>query len=221
MISPRPVGIVAFVLLGCASNCQDVTATGWQPPANSDLAVSDSFEGGVFSPDFKPTIGDWRVANGVLKGSEVPSDAHAAAARYHVVTSNAAYQLKFQLSSDTKSFHVGFDPARGQLDKKGHLFSVIVTPTGWRILKHLDKNRREEDPNEIMAQAKVPFEADRWYDLRITTWGPYVTARMEGMSPLKASHPTFAVEKPAVVFRCMGKGVKIDDLRVWTQRDSR
>lgn len=117
-----------------------------------------------------------------------------------------------------KAFHFGFDPARGELKKKGHLFSLIVTPESWKILKHVDKNRREEDPNETLAEQKSKFDRDTWYTLSVTTWGKYVTARVDGKETLKASHATFGVKKPTLVFRCLGNGVEIDDIRVWTQR---
>lgn len=85
-------------------------------------------------------------------------------------------------------------------------------------MKHVDKNRREEDPNETLAEQKTEFERDKWYSLRVTTWQTYVTARVEGKETLKASHETFGVKKPTLVFRCIGNGVEIDDIRVWTQK---
>jgi hypothetical protein len=117
-----------------------------------------------------------------------------------------------------KTFHFGFDPAKGELDKKGHLFSIVVTSTGWKILKHVDKARPKEDPNEVLAQEQTDFETGEWYSLRVTTWGPYVKARIEEKAMLEASHPSFAVKKPTLVFRCIGDGVEIDDVKVWVPK---
>ncbi len=108
---------------------------------------------------------------------------------------------------------------RRRTKKKGHLFSVIVTPYSWKVLKHVDKNRREEDPNETLAEQETKFKYGCWYHLRVTTWDKYVTARIEGKEPHKASHPTFGVRKPTLVFRCLGAGLEIDDIRVWTQKN--
>ena len=106
------------------------------------------------------------------------------------------------------------DPARGELKKKGHLFSVIVTPTSWKIMKHVDKDRREEDPNETLATEATEFKTGQWYALKLVTSGTEVKATIDGKQPLQATHPTFGVNKPTLVFRCIGDGVEIDDLRV-------
>jgi hypothetical protein len=189
-----------------------------EPPANSKLVVEETFDRAELGKGWNSTTGDWKIVDGVLRGSEIPAEKHSAATRRVVETSNAVYELKFRFVNHGKSIHFGFDPARGELKKKGHLFSVIVTPESWKIMKHVDKNRREEDPNETLAEQKTEFKSGEWYSLRVTTWGKYVTARIEGKDPLKTSHPTFGVKKPTLVFRCLGDGVEIDDIRVWTQK---
>ncbi|MEM6691996.1 MAG: hypothetical protein AAF664_21385 [Planctomycetota bacterium] len=191
----------------------------WGAPANSVLAVDETFDGEQLPSDFAVNIGQWNVSDGKLVASEAEADNHAAAARYKVQTENAVYQVKFRLGEATKAFHVGFDPAKGELDKKGHLFSVVITPKGWRLMKHADKNRPKEDPNEVLAKSGESFQPGQSYQLRITTWEGYVTAMVEGVEPLKGSHPSFAVRKPTVVFRCAGTGLEIDDLKVWKQAD--
>ena len=84
-------------------------------------------------------------------------------------------------------------------------------------MKHVDKKNPKEDPNEVLANESMSFEKGRWYTLRLTTWETYVTATIDGDATLKASHPTFAVKKPTLVFRCQGDGVELDDIKVWRQ----
>ncbi|MCR9199243.1 MAG: hypothetical protein NXI04_11405 [Planctomycetaceae bacterium] len=187
-----------------------------EAPANSTLALSETFDGPLDS-QWKINTGDWKVEDGVLIAREVKADQHSAAARRILETGNAVYELNFQLTDNAKAFHLGFDPKKGTLDKKGHLFSVIVTPTSWKILKHVDKARPKDAPNETLATAEHRFEPGRWYRLRVTTWENYVTAKIDSKQTLKASDPSFRVKKPTLVFRCQGDGVQIDDLRVWTQ----
>ena len=203
----------ALVILLSAS-----VATADEGPANSDVALQDSFDREELGKGWNTTTGSWRIVDGVLRGSEIPAEKHSAATRRVLETRNAVYQLRFRFVDDGKVFHFGFDPARGELEKKGHLFSVIITPTSWNVTKHVDKNRREEDPNEILAKAETEFQRDRWYSLKVMTWENYVTATVEGKDPLKTSHPTFGVKKPTLVFRCLGDGVEIDDVKVWTQK---
>ncbi len=200
--------LLAMVSLGFAG----------ERPANSDVAVEDSFDRSELGKEWHINTGEWKIVDGVLRGREIADEKHSAAARRIVETKNAVYELKFRLTGDAKAFHFGFDPARGELKKKGHLFSVIITPASWKIMKHVDKNRRDEDPNETLAEEKTEFDRDVWYKLRVTTRQNYVTASLEGKEPLKASHGTFGVKKPTLVFRCLGNGVEIDDIRVWTQK---
>ncbi|MFK8112262.1 MAG: hypothetical protein AB8B91_08665 [Rubripirellula sp.] len=186
-------------------------------PGNSELVVDDGFDREELGRGWNSTTGQWKLVEGVLKGSELEEEKHSAATRRVLVTENAVYQMRFRFVGEGESFHFGFDPLRGKLKKRGHLFSVIVTPGSWKILKHIDKDRPKEDPNETLVEAKTEFTNEQWYTLRVTTWETHVTASIEGKEPLKTSHPTFAIGKPTLVFRCLGDGVEIDDLKVWKQ----
>ncbi len=196
----------------------NVLGVAGEPPANSELVVDDSFDRTELGEGWHVNTGEWKLVDGVLQARELPADMHSAAARRTVETANAVYELRFRFTGECKAFHFGFDPARGELQKKGHLFSVIVTPESWKIMKHVDKNRREEDPNETLAEHKTEFKKDEWHNLRVTTWQNYVTARVDSKEPLKVSHSTFAVRKPTLVFRCLGDGIEIDDVKVWKQK---
>lgn len=205
---------ILFLLLIAPHVCANDGA-----PANSRLVVDESFADSD-DPLAKPwhiNTGKWVRSDGVLRAAEVEADKHSAAARRIVETTNAVYQFRFRLVDKAESFHFGFDPKRGTLNKKGHLFSVIVTPDAWKIMKHVDKNRPKEDPNETLAQDKTSFDKDKWYTMRVTTWGNFVTAKIDGKTDLKTSHPTFGVAKPTLVFRCTGDAIEIDDLKVWVQ----
>ncbi|MEP3478107.1 MAG: family 16 glycoside hydrolase [Fuerstiella sp.] len=189
-----------------------------QAPANSELVVDETFDGkSLDAKTWKVGVGEWKIEDGVLKGAEVPADKHAAALRRIVETQNAVYELKFRFTGNAKAFHLGFDPAKGELDKKGHLFSVIVTPESWKIMKHADKNDPKANPNKNLVVSQKAFAVNQWYSLRITTWGPYVTAKIDGDEVLKTSDPTFSVRKPTLVFRCLGDGVQVSDLKVYRQ----
>ena len=213
MFMKRVLVIAVLLNLGCVT-CLAFDAA----PANSTLAVDESFdELGELKKPWHINTGKWTQVDGVLRAAEVKADKHSAAARRIIETGNAVYQFRFRFVDQGKAFHFGFDPKRGELAKKGHLFSVVVTPNSWKIMKHLDKNRPKEEPNENLAQAKTDFQKDQWYTLRVTTWENHVTAKIDGKDELKASHSTFAVRKPTLVFRCIGDGVEIDDIKVWKQ----
>lgn len=189
-----------------------------EPPENSELVVSETFSEKELSTAWHKNTGDWSIVDGVLRVKEIAADKHSAAARRAVVTKDAVYQLQFRFVNEGKIFHFGFDPAKGELKKRGHLFSIIITPAAWSIMKHVDKDRPKEAPNEVLARQATKFETGEWYTLRVTTSGKHVTAVIEGKEALKASHETFAVKKPTLVFRCIGDGVEIDDIKVWSQQ---
>jgi hypothetical protein len=193
------------------------TCLAGSPPANSDLALEDSFDRDELGKGWNSTTGQWKIIDGVLHASEIAEEKHSAATRRVLETQNAVYELKFRFVGDGKAFHFGFDPDRGELKKKGHLFSVIITPDSWSVMKHVDKDRPKEDPNETLAKAETDFDIGQWYTLRVTSWETFVTATIPGKESLKVSHPTFGVKKPTLVFRCLGDGVEVDDIKVWTQ----
>ena len=199
---------LAFCALGVTPVYAD------QPPAG-ELVLEENFDRKELGKSWNSTTGNWRIEDGVLVGSEIKSENHSAATRRVLLTQDATYEMRFKMFGDASTFHFGFDPARGELKKKGHLFSVIVTPQSWKIMKHVDKNRRKEDPNESLAQAKTAFDKGKWYRMRVVTSDESVVATIEGKEALKASHPTFGVKKPTLVFRCLGDGVQVDDIRVW------
>jgi len=204
--------MIAAVMCLCAA-----PALAGDAPANSRLALEETFEGEKLGEGWHINKGQWKVADGVLTIAEIEADKHAAAGRRSLPTTNAVYELKFRLLRKARAFHLGFDPAKGELKKKGHLFSVVIARKNWKVLKHQDKNNPAEDPNQSLASQDTQFETGKWYTLRVTTWGKYVTAQIDGKESLKASHESFAVKKPGLVFRCIGDGVEIDELRVWTQ----
>ncbi len=185
------------------------------------LLVDENFSNAeALSSQWNATTGDWQVVDGVLRAKEIEAQQHSAAARRIVATDDAIYQLRFRFVNSGEALHFGFDPAPGQLKKRGHLFSIVVTPTQWQILKHIDKNRPQEQPNEILAERKSSIEIGKWYQLRVVTQGKQVTATIEGQESLQVSHDTFEVKKPTLVFRCFGDGVEIDDLKVWANASS-
>lgn len=185
-----------------------------QVPANSKVVVEETFDVPL-ADAWKTNAGSWSVVDGVLVGEEVAADKHAAAARRVIRTKNAVYQMAFKLSPSTRAFHFGFDPERGSLDKRGHLFSVVSSSDAVRIIKHVDKNRPKEDPSEELAKLDIELPADQWHRLRVVCWETYVTVHIND-STIKAEHPTFNVPKPTLVFRVSGDAVRIDDLKVWT-----
>ncbi len=180
----------------------------------------------IFAHDFAKGLpqkwtaqfGDWKAVDGVLRARQIPADNHGAAARRVLEMQDGVFELRFRFTGG-KGFHFGFDPKRGTLKKKGHLFSVIVSPAMAKIMKHVDKSKPKEDPNEDLAKVATKFPAGQWNTLLLEKVGNRVTAQIQPPKGkailLRAEHPTFHVPTPTLVFRCIGDGIEVDDIKVW------
>lgn len=179
--------------------------------------TSTSFAGEVVTFDdglpkaWKPTIGSWEAQDGVLVGKEVAEDNHAAASRYFVPITDGTVSFRFRLDT-AKTISFGFDPARGQLKKKGHLYSAIVTPKAVLLKKHRDK-ARADSKDATLDRKQVDIAADAWVDVTMTLVGENATIKI-GDTILTGSDPEFAVAKPGVVFRVSKGSAQFDDVSV-------
>ncbi len=181
---------------------------------------SDDFSAAELGKGWRVQTGEWKAADGVMRTKQIPADNHSAAARYTLPMQDGIYEMRFRLVEKGTGFHFGFDPAKGELKKKGHLFSVIVSKAKVTLMKHVDKNNPKDDPNEPLATAGHEFEAGKWYHLLVEKKGNDVAVQIAPETggakiELKASHPTFHVKTPTLVFRCLGDGAEIDDIKVW------
>jgi hypothetical protein len=180
------------------------------------LLLEENFSSATLPAGWSKNNGTLALRDGALRASEVEADKHVAAFRKSLPVQDCIIQLDFKLDGAT-AFHVGFDPAPGALKKKGHLFSLIVSPTGWQITEHVDK-ANPASKNVVRAKAATPFTRGETYTLLLEVKGNDVLAHVAGKPPLKASAPDFQVKKPGLVFRVGGKGehaAVIDNLKVW------
>ena len=180
------------------------------------LLLEEKFDGDAVPKGWTRNTGVIAVSNGALIASELASDKHAGAFRRLMPLRDCAVQLDFKFTG-ANMFHLGFDPAPGELKKKGHLFSLIITPESWTITEHLDKSD-PKSKNVVLAKAATKFPRDQTFTLLLEVKGGDVVARVPGHEPLRATAKDFHVKKPGLVFRVGGKdgqGVQIDNVKVW------
>lgn len=209
---------LALILLTAALLSASSPAAELEPKLGKKgaLLMEEKFDGKELPKGWNKNTGKLIIADGVLRASEVAADMHAAAFRRLLPLQDAAIYVKFRFEG-AKMFHVGFDPAPGELKKKGHLFSLIITPAGWNITEHIDK----DDPkstNKALVKATATFEKGRWYELLLEVKGDDVLAQVAGLESLRATSKDFHVKKPGLVFRTGGKDTEemhIDEVRVW------
>ena len=180
------------------------------------LLLEENFEAVALPKGWTKNTGVLSVAGGVLHASQLASDNHIGAFRKALPLQDCAIQLDLKLAGAT-TFNLGFDPAPGELKKKGHLFSLAITATGWTITEHNDK----ADPNSKVvshAKAATKFAQGEWFTLLLEGKGDVVVATVDGKEALRATAKDFRVKKPGLVFRVGGKDgqeVLVDNVKVW------
>ncbi|MDB4638074.1 MAG: hypothetical protein P8M30_09315 [Planctomycetaceae bacterium] len=182
--------------------------------------VDETFDAPLSKKWTKQT-GAWKVEEGVIKLSQLKADNHIAAFRLAQPIQDARIQVDFTLKG-AKVVHLGFDPAKGELKKKGHLYSVVLTPKQMIVQLSRDKNV-EESKNENLATAEIDLQQGKSYSLVLEMKGDHVDVELkqEGASQsIKATvrHPSIHVKKPGLVFRvggADGQELHLDRVRVW------
>ena len=181
-----------------------------------DKLLDETFTGAAVPKGWNASTGTLRVVDGVLLAGEKSSDMHIGAFRFRLPVQDCAIQIDFKLG-EARIINLGFDPAPGELKKKGHLLSVTVTKMGWSILEHNDK-ANPESKSKVHAKADTAFDPATTYTLMLECKGDNVVAQIAGKEPLKASAADFHVKKPGLVFRMGGKDgqeVAFDNVKVW------
>lgn len=213
-MSPRhPFTLLAFLSLSAFAVAADPEPTLGK---RGRLLLEEKFDASSLPSGWTKNTGELAVHDGALRARELASDKHVAAFRKPLPIQDCLIQVDVKLDGPT-TFHLGFDPAKGELKKKGHLFSVIITPEAWTLTEHVDK----ADPtskNKVLARAAEKFPRGEWFTLVLEVKGDDVVARVAGKQPLRASAKDFHVKKPGLVFRVGGKGThagSIDNVKVW------
>ncbi len=209
-------GLLATASL-CLCTCVVDSPVFAQRPANSRVALQESFDRTELGDQWHILKGQWKLASGALTGMEQPKDQHAAVICHTAKTGNAVYEFKFMFTKNAESLEFGFNGSNGDVTNSELNFSLRITPSKWSLIKDSDVNLPPNTDQQVIAEQNKTFTKDRWYSVRITTWGPYVTAKIDNQSKLTGAAQTFANTKSAIVFRCSGANVEIDDIQIWTQ----
>lgn len=207
------VSLLLLTALSTLARSADLTP---QLGTLGDKLLEETFSTAELPKSWHPNTGTLRVADGALMAAEKSSDMHIGAFRHPLPMQDCAVQIDFKLGG-ARVINLGFDPAAGELKKKGHLLSVVISKGGWSIIEHNDK-ANPESKTKTHAKAATPFDPATTYTLLLECKGNDVVAQITGKEPLKASAPDFHVKKPGLVFRVGGpdgQEVTFDNVKVW------
>lgn len=183
------------------------------------LLLDEKFDSAALPSGWTRNTGELAVHEGALRSRERAADNHVAAFRKALPLQDCVIQLDVKLDGPA-TFHLGFDPAKGELKKQGHLFSLIIAPEAWSITEHANKADKSSK-NKVLARAAANFPRGEWFTLVLEVKGDTAIARVTGHEPLRATAPDFRVKKPGLVFRVGGKADhagSIDNVKVWELR---
>ena len=194
------------------------STSGLQPTLGKKgkLLLEETFDGDALAKGWTGKTGGLSVADGILHASMKSADGRLGLFNREVPMQDAAIAIDFKFAG-ARGINISCNPSPGELNKHGHLFSVMITQRMWNITEHNDKS----DPSsssKALSSAAADFVSGQWYRLLLETKGSEVIARIEGKEPLRASSKDFGVKKPGIEFRVSGRDgeeVLFDNLRVW------
>lgn len=170
--------------------------------------MSDDFSSpkGLVNPWLMPK-GKWEVKDGVLRGSEVKADKHAAVLHYQKKNHNLIVQFDFELQG-AQFLHLSFNHA------KGHLWRLVITEKGMRLQK--DKDKKDlKSKSEFVGESIFAIKQGERHAVTVEIVGSQIAVQMDDNIILKASNPKFDTEKPNIRFIVRGESVLIDNVKAW------
>ncbi len=178
--------------------------------------LSEKFDGKEPGKNWKTNTGKMVLQDGSLRISELAADKHVGAFRYALPMQDMLVSLDFQFDG-ARTFHLGFDPAPGQLSKKGHLYNVVISPSRWSLVEANDKAQSDSKP-KAHAQESISLQPKKWYTLTLENKGEEVLVTIKDIGTLRVKASDFKVKKPAIILRAAGEdssAVLIDNLSVY------
>ena len=154
--------VFPLCLLSWIASVASVAAGGLEPilGKTGKLLLEENFDGDTLPKGWSSKSGKLRVGDGALRASQTKGERLCLFSRVQPMQ-DAAIQIDFKFGS-ARGINVSCNPAAGESKKRGHLFSVMITPVMWNITKHQDRL----DPKSkvtVLTSAPATFEQGKWY----------------------------------------------------------
>lgn len=170
-------------------------------------SLKESFQGKKLDRKWIANKGKWKIEKGTLVGKELPADKHAAVLTWKLPNRNSVIRCSFQLK-DCNFFHLSLNHS------KGHLFRVIITPTGMALRK--DKNKNDPGSRSItLSRVQGKIDPGKWYTLQLEMEDDVVIAQIDNGLKVTGKHLGLDLQKTGYRFVMIGDALLIDDLKVW------
>jgi len=172
------------------------------------LVFEESFSSDTLDARWSAAKGDWKIVDGVLQGSELKADDHAASIRTDVeLPETLVMQFDFKFDGG-KVIHCSFN---GQ----GHICRATITPTGF-TLKGEKVKKDPQDKAVTVGQVEQEFVKGKWHTMRIEIAGEEFVARVDDGPVAFGSDAKIAREKTNFGFPMAGVSSQIDNIKIWS-----
>jgi hypothetical protein len=170
------------------------------------LLVSDDFDRPL-GKDWKPNRGRWMINEGVLQGTELKEDEHAAVLRRAAKGHDLIYQFSFKLGEATR-IGVNCD------EPMQHTCLVAMTPGGLMLIR-AQSNRDKNDKRVVLGSDQTPIDPKAWHTLVFEVRGNTALASLDGKTVVFGAHDKIDVDKASFAISVAGGPASLKDLRVW------
>jgi hypothetical protein len=172
------------------------------------LVFEESFSSDKLDPRWSAAKGDWKIVDGVLQGTELKEDNHAASIRTDVeLPGTMIMQFDFKFDGG-RVIHCSFNG-------KGHICRATITPYGY-TLKGEKVKKDPTDKSVTVGQVQQKFVKGQWYTMQIEIAGDEFVARVDDGPVAFGSHAKIAREKTNFGFPMAGVSSQIDNIKIWT-----
>ncbi len=166
----------------------------------------------IASPDFisplpaewKIAKGTWDVKDGVMTGTELPAEKHAAVLWHQVALQTGAVECEFMLDG-SKTLILGCDG-----DK--HVGRIMISPQALQV-RDDSTEVKGKTPSTLLATAKLDLKQGTWHKLRYEWSGERMAAKLDDVS-VEGSNANLAKKKIRWWFAVGGASVKIRNVKV-------
>lgn len=194
------ITLIALASAGAADTPANLLAIPGKVLYQNDLA------GEVGAP-LKVAKGKWEAVEGVLRGSEVAADDHAAVVKLAAPFKDAVFEYEVRFVGDAKSTSLSIN------DAKDHVCRVSLTPTSVTVQKD-DHDHEGPDVAEVFHRLKADLKSGEWHKVRLEMVGSEMVGRCDDFVGF-GSHDLIGTQKASFGFTVSGESVEFRNLRVY------
>ena len=170
------------------------------------ILYQNELAGDVAAP-MKVSKGKWEAVEGVLRGSEVTADDHAAVLRLAAPFKDAVFEYEVRFMGEGKATSLSIN------DSQDHVCRVSLSPTSVTVQKD-DHDHEGPDVAEVFHRLKADLKPGDWHKVRLEMVGNEMVGRCDDIVGF-GSHELIGTTKASFSFTVTGESVEFRNLRVY------